>query len=65
MKNNMDDLLIQFYETVPHRFIPGTVQARITARIAARNKNKELEQEIIRLKWQLNAAQTELSRIKE
>lgn len=41
----------------------GAVQARITARIAARNK--ELEQEIIRLKWQLNATQTELSHIKE
>ena len=48
MKNSIDDLLIRFYETVPHRLIPGAVQARITARIAARNK--ELEQEIIRLK---------------
>lgn len=63
MKNSIDDLLIQFYEAVPHRLIPGAVQARITTRIAARNN--ELEQEIIRLKWQLNATQTELSHIKE
>lgn len=63
MKNSIDDLLIRFYEAVPHRLISGAVQARITARIAARNK--ELEQEIIRLKWQLNATQTELSHIKE
>lgn len=63
MKNSINDLLIRFYETVPHRLILGAVQARITARIAARNK--ELEQEIIRLKWQLNATQTELSHIKE
>ena len=63
MKNSIDDLLIRFYEAVPHKLIPRAVQARITARIAARNK--ELEQEIIRLKWQLNATQAELSRIKE
>lgn len=63
MKNSIDDLLIQCYRTVPHRLIPGFVQARITARITIRNK--ELEQEIIRLKWQLNAIQTELSHIKE
>lgn len=63
MKNSIDDLLIHFYEIVPHRLISGVVQARITARIAAHNK--ELEQEIIRLKWRLNATQTELSRIKE
>lgn len=63
MKNSIDDLLIQCYRAVPHRLIPGFVQARITARITIRNK--ELEQEIIRLKWQLSALQTELSHIKE
>ena len=63
MKNSIDDLLIQCYRAVPHRLVPRAVQARITARIAIRNK--ELVQEIIRLKWQLNAIQTELSHIKE
>ena len=63
MNNSIDDLLIRFYEIAPHRLIPRAVQARITAKIAARNK--ELEQEIIRLKWQLSATQTKLSRIKE
>lgn len=38
MKNSIDDLLIQCYRTVPHRLIPRAVQARITARIAIRNK---------------------------
>ena len=56
MKNSVDDLLFQCYRNVPHRLIPGFVQARITARITIRNK--ELEQKIIRLKWQLSAIQT-------
>ncbi|RHP39664.1 hypothetical protein DWZ49_14870 [Ruminococcus sp. AF33-11BH] len=56
MKNSVDDLLFQCYRAVPHRLIPGFVQARITARITIRNK--ELEQKIIRLKWQLSAIQT-------
>lgn len=38
MKNSIDDLLIQCYRAVPHRLIPRAVQARITARIAIRNK---------------------------
>lgn len=59
MKNSIDDLLIQCYRSVPHRLIPRAVTARIAIR------NKELVQEIIRLKWQLNAIQTELSHIKE
>ena len=48
MKNSIDDLLVQCYRAVPHRLVPRAVQARITARIAIRNK--ELVQEIIRLK---------------
>lgn len=47
-KTNIDDLLIQLYEFVPHKFIPSTIQLRIATRIIT--CNYELEQEITLLK---------------
>ena len=63
MKNKLQDLMISLYVIMPKMLLTARFKNYVSN--IAKQRNSDLQQDITRLKWQLNTRQQELKKLKE